>query len=115
MVCKISQISRLLTDIVKVKSVKICQLHDTCSHMLLVVLFAKMKTFILNSCICGYHIYKDVWTPSVGETVNCEREGRNLEDPYTVALQNNGTITVGHIPRTILCVCTLFLRCGGAI
>ena len=60
-----------------------------------------MKTFTLNSCIRGYHIYKDVWMPSVRETVNCEHEGWNPEDPYVVALQKHGTITVGHVPCTI--------------
>ena len=46
--------------------------------------------------------------------MNCEREGRNPEDPYAIAQRKDGII-VGHIPRTISCVCTLFLRRGGAI
>ena len=73
-----------------------------------------MMTFTFSSCVRGYHVYKDVWNPSVGETVNCEREGRNPEYPYAVALRKDGII-VGHVPRTISCVCTLFLRRGGAI
>ena len=73
-----------------------------------------MMTFTFSSCVRGYHVYKDVWNPSVGETVNCECEGRNPEDPYAVALRKDGII-VGHVPRTISCACTLFLRRGGAI
>ena len=46
----------------------------------------KMIMFTLSSCVRGYHVYRDAWNPSVGETVNCEREGRNVEDPYAVAL-----------------------------
>ena len=71
-------------------------------------------TFTLSRCICGYHVYRDAWNPSVGKTVNCECEGRNPEELYVVALQKDGII-IGHVPCTIPCVCTLFLRCGGAI
>ena len=71
-------------------------------------------TFTLVSCVRGYHIYNNVWIPVVGETVNCEREDRNPQDPYAVGLKKDGT-TVGHVPRTISCICTLFLRRGGVI
>ena len=49
-------------------------------------------TFSLISCVRGYHVYKDMWKPPVGETVNCEREGRNPEDPYAVALRKDDVI-----------------------
>ena len=71
-------------------------------------------TFTLTSCVRGYHVYKDIWNPPVGETVDCEREDRNPEDPYAVALRKD-SVTVGHVPRTISCICTLFLRRGGII
>ena len=71
-------------------------------------------TFTLVSCVRGYHIYKNVWIPVVGETVNCEREDRNPQDPYAVGLKKDGT-TVGHVPRTISCICTLLLRRGSVI
>ena len=41
--------------------------------------------FTLSSCVCGYHVYRDMQNASV------------------------------HIPRTISCACTLFLMRGGAI
>jgi len=78
-----------------------------------------MQTFTLHSnltAIRGYHVYKDVWpNPFVGEIVHCEREERNRYDPYAVALKKAGTGTVGHVPRTISCICTIFLRQGGVI
>ena len=66
--------------------------------------------FTLSSCIHGYHVYKDVWDPPVGEIVvaNVKR------DLYTIALQKD-SVTVGHVPRVISCVCTLLLRHGGII
>ena len=61
-------------------------------------------------------MYKDVWPNSfVGEIVRCECEERNNHDPYAVALKKAGIETVGHVPRTISCICTLFLRQGGVI
>ena len=30
--------------------------------------------FELESCICGQHIHKDVWTPVVNEEFSCRRE-----------------------------------------
>ena len=59
---------------------------------------------------------RDVWpNPFVGEILRCEKEERNDHDPYAVALKKSGTGTVGHVPRTISCICTLFLRQGGVI
>ena len=33
-----------------------------------------MADFRYDSCIRGFHVYKDVWNPVVGETLNAERE-----------------------------------------
>ena len=54
------------------------------------------------------NIYKEVWTPFIGERLGCTREKSNREDPFVVAMKR-GTETAGHVPRTILCICTLFL------
>jgi len=39
-------------------------------------------TFTLVSCICEYHVYKDIWDPSLGESICCERKDSNPQDPY---------------------------------
>ena len=46
--------------------------------------------------------------PFIGERLGCAREKSNREDPFAVAMKR-GTETVGYVPRTISCVCTLFL------
>ena len=51
----------------------------------------------------------------MGEVVRCKREERNGHDPFAVGLKKAGTRTVGHVPCTISCICTLFLRQGGVI
>ena len=71
----------------------------------------KMSSYRMESCI---HIYKEVWTPLIGERLGCAHERSNREDPFTVTMKR-GTEMVGHIPRTISCACTLFLRQRGSI
>ena len=48
-----------------------------------------MEQFSLSSCVRGYHIYKAIWNPSIGDNFNCEREEGNSEDPYAVAVMYN--------------------------
>jgi len=37
-------------------------------------------TFTLVSCIRKYHVYKDVWDPSLDESICCECEDRNPQE-----------------------------------
>ena len=41
--------------------------------------------FECESCIRGYHIYKDIWNSTIGEHLICERETLNSTDRYAVA------------------------------
>ena len=68
-------------------------------------------TFILDSCVCGYYVYKDLWNATPGETLTCIRERGNRNDVFEVAVQSDGNI-VGHIPRQISCICMLFIGRG---
>ena len=65
-------------------------------------------------CVRGYHIYKDIWQGSIGDTLVCERQLSNLKDRYAVAVIEHGTV-VGHLPRKVSKLCSLFLRRGGII
>ena len=71
-------------------------------------------TFILDSCVRGYHVYKDLWNATPGETLTCIRERGNRNDVFAVAVQSDGNI-VGHVPRHISCISTLFIRRGGVL
>ena len=73
-----------------------------------------MEQFVLRSCIRGHHIYKNVWTSSIGEKLDYECEAANHHDPYVVALKKS-TDNVGHVPCSISYIYTLFLRHGGNI
>ena len=60
----------------------------------------KMERFAFESCVRGYHVYKDIWEASAGEELPCQRENGNHADPFAVAIVQSG-VTVGHIPRKI--------------
>ena len=67
-----------------------------------------METFQKESCVRGYHIYRELWDAVVGE------ERGNVTDMYAVAVIKDCTI-VGHLPRKISRICSLFIRRRGAI
>ena len=73
-----------------------------------------MMEFVTESMVRGYHIYQDVWTPVMGEHLQCVREEDNAEDRYAVAVTKDG-VTVGHLPRRISTLASLFIRRGGII
>ena len=78
-----------------------------------------MFRFRVNSKARGYHVHQSIWpNPSVGEEVACEREAGNAHDPQAVAMKKliDGNVhVVGHVPRTISSVCSIFIRRGGNI
>ena len=63
-------------------------------------------------CERGHHIYKDVWVPDPmrPEVLTCvrERETGNDADPYSVAMVNSSMTVVGHVPRKISSICSIF-------
>lgn len=70
--------------------------------------------FSFNSYATGHGIYKENWSPVLGEILYCEREPRNEHDRFAVALRKDGEI-VGHVPRTISKACFYTLLAGGII
>jgi len=73
-----------------------------------------MDTHAVDSCVRGFHVYSDRWTPALGEVLVCEIEHENDSDPYAVAVKK-GSEVVGHVPRKISAACHLFLDFGGSL
>ena len=49
-----------------------------------------------NSVICGHHVYKDVWTPFIGEELTVQPDNDNEDDDYAVGVLKDGAV-VGHV------------------
>lgn len=73
-----------------------------------------MSSFQFASSVRGYHVYKDVWTPTIGDVLPCSRELSNGHDPYAVKVTLS-TEVVGHLPKRINSICSTFLRRSGSI
>ena len=69
-------------------------------------------TFSVESVVCGYHEYQDVWDAPVHEVLSCEREVGNVYDTFAVTVKDDEI--VGHCPRKISAIC-IFIRRGGKI
>ena len=75
--------------------------------------------FSIKTVVLGYHIYKEIWNAAIdGTELPCGREIVNAHDPFAIAIKKatpTGIVTVGHTPRVISSVCSVFIRQGGTI
>jgi len=75
--------------------------------------------FGVESMIHGYHEYQMIWNnPLIGEELPCERKPGNSHDPYAVAVKKEiggRNQIVGHVPRRLSTICSLFIRKGGLL
>ena len=61
-----------------------------------------------DSEVMGYHVYQDIWEATNGEILECCKEMENAFDPFVVCVKKDAVI-VGHVPRKISPICSLFL------
>ena len=59
------------------------------------------------------YVYKEIWEAAIdGVELPCKREIGNTHHPFTVAIKKimlMGNVTVGHMPRVISSVCSVFI------
>ena len=68
-------------------------------------------SFLLKeSVIRGHHVFKDVWTPRVGEILRIGKEAGNTHDRRAVAVLKADRTIVGHALDAILIAYNLSLR-----
>ena len=72
------------------------------------------ETLSVEAMVRGYHVYQDIWDTALGEQLSCKREPGNRKDPFAVAVVR-ALVTVGHVPKKISSVCSMFLLRGGTI
>ena len=67
-----------------------------------------------ESFVTGHDVYKAVWSPFIGESLNTQRELENVHDKYAVKVLKNQAV-VGHVPREISRYCSFVLNSGGTM
>ena len=61
----------------------------------------------VRTAVCGYHVYKEVWAPAIGNEFICPQEQGNYHDRHTVSVHKEGEDVLGHLPCEILRVASL--------
>ena len=46
------------------------------------------EELVIELCVRGYLVYKDIWEAAIGEELPCEEETRNTKDRYAIAVKN---------------------------
>ena len=71
--------------------------------------------FSIQAVVRGYHYYKSIWEAAIdGEVLACKMEVGNVHDTFAVSVKKDGII-VGHCPRKISSICSIFIRHGSSI
>ena len=73
-----------------------------------------MDSLHWDSVIHGHHVYKDIWTPFIGEVLRVEQETHNVQDRFAVAVVKDN-ITVGHVPREVSRLVWHFIEHDGTV
>ena len=47
---------------------------------------ADLSAYLMESVVHGHYVFKQVWSPVFGEVLTVDREPRNAEDRYAVAV-----------------------------
>ena len=55
----------------------------------------------VQTAVCSYHVYKDIWTPAISEVFVCGQEWDNDHDRHAVAVHGDGEDVLGDLPREI--------------
>ena len=74
-----------------------------------VLMMASASGIVQYSFPCGlrgFHAYKEIWKPKVGDVLSCIHERNNQHDRYAIAATNLlpgrlSNVTLGHLPREI--------------
>ena len=74
-----------------------------------VITATELQVLEINSYIRGYHVYVDIWAPTVGESLLVKPEPTNPNGKKAVAVLKDATI-VGHVPKNLAPRLFLFLR-----
>ena len=87
---------------------------DISGYAMYTKLLIKMviSEFEYESCIRGYHIYKDIWSSSVGEHLICERETWNSTDRYAIAVLKDDVIIGRFLAKGLMLLKTPSGRVG---
>ena len=57
-----------------------------------IIITKNLATYEFDSFVRGYHAYKDIWNPRIGEISKCKREPTNDVDKHAVAIMRSNSL-----------------------
>ena len=66
-----------------------------------------MEKFTFDSAVRGYHVYKDIWKPAIGEKLHAGHKPDNAVDKFAMKVVKTNE-TVCHLPRKYLRILCYF-------
>jgi len=55
---------------------------------------------VFHTCVRRYHVYQDIWVPTIDKMLTCYREVGNPHDPFADKVMKVG-VTVGNLSKKI--------------
>ena len=86
-----------------------------------IIAFSSLRQVQFDCASRGFHEYRQIWNPRIGQKLNIEQDYGDIHDPFSMAIKAvlRGRIqyweTVGHIPREISRFCYYFIKYGGTL
>ena len=68
----------------------------------------------IESFVIGHRVYKAVWSPFIGESLNTQMELDNVHDKYAVKVLKNQAV-IDQVPREMSRYCSVVLNSGGTM
>ena len=53
----------------------------------------------VRTAVHGYHVYKEVWEPAIGEEIVCGQEQGNDHERHAILVHKEGENVLGHLSR----------------
>ena len=73
-----------------------------------------MEAFAFASAVRGYHVFQDLFKPSIGKKLVAKQKFNNTMDKHAVKVVKRDE-TVGHLPHKFSQILWYFLACSGEI
>ena len=67
-----------------------------------------------TAAVRGFHFYKRIWAPSIGDELPCEHEANNAFDIFAIKVMDE-SVTVGHLPLEISRITKYIIARGATV
>ena len=63
----------------------------------------RTEQYTFKSYVRGFHVYQEIWTPVIGESLECRHKPRNVEDKNAIAVTRHTGPEIQHVSQSFKC------------